>query len=65
MKWKVLLVALLFASATTLVSIIAAPVQSSMNRVVTFNLSSLALEYGGNVTANGGGDPVPGGGIPK
>jgi hypothetical protein len=65
MKWTILLIALLLVSAATLVSTFAAPIKSSLSRVATFNPSSLTLEFDGNDTTNGGGDPVPGGGIPK
>jgi len=66
LRWKILLVAaaLIFAANTIIVA--ATPILNICSKsisTISFDLKGIVLD--GVVTPNGGGDPVPGGGIPK
>ncbi|MCK4478551.1 hypothetical protein KAU88_08515 [Candidatus Bathyarchaeota archaeon] len=61
MKWKILLfVCLLVAAAVSIAATSLRTVPS--NSMNSFDLSNLLLD--GGFTPTGGGDPLPGGGIP-
>jgi len=61
MKWKILL--FVFLLATAAVSIAATSlITVCSNSMNSFDLSNLLLD--GGFTPTGGGDPLPGGGIP-
>ena len=66
LKWKILLVATALIFAANAIVVAATPILSVCSKsigTVTFDLNNIVLD--GVVTPNGGGDPVPGGGIPK
>lgn len=65
MKWKILLLAFLLIAAATTVNLFAAPIYSCVSTLATYDSSRLVLDGDGNSTSTGGGDPVPGGGIPR
>ncbi len=65
MKWKILFF-VFFLVATATVSIAATQVStagSKLSNIASFDFNNLALD--GLITPNGGGDPLPGGGIPR
>jgi len=65
LKWKVLLFVFFLATVATSIGITATSILTlSSNSINSFDLSSLALDGDGNATTTGGGDPLPGGGIP-
>lgn len=66
MKWKILLCAFLLIAAATIITAAASPILTACSNLGTmdiFDFGSLLLD--GSFTPTGGGDPVPGGGIPK
>ena len=66
MKWKILFCAFLLIVAATVITAAASPVLtvcSNLDSAIIFDFDSLLLD--GGSTPTGGGDPVPGGGIPK
>ena len=63
MKWKILLFVFLLVTAAAAVSIAATSLRTvCSNSMNSFDLSNLLLD--GGFTPTGGGDPLPGGGIP-
>jgi hypothetical protein len=66
LRLKILLVAAALIVAASSVIVAATPILSICSKSIsapTFDLNDMVLD--GVVTPNGGGDPVPGGGIPK
>ena len=66
MRWKILLVAAALIVATNVIIVAATPILNIWSKSISttsFDLKGIVLN--GVVTPNGGGDPVPGGGIPK
>lgn len=65
MKWKTLVLAFLLVAATATVSITASTILTScsnLSSMATFDSNKLLFDI--NCTTMGGGDPLPGGGIP-
>lgn len=66
MRWKMLLVATALIVAASAIIVAATPTLNTCATSIyttAFDLNDMVLD--GVVTPNGGGDPVPGGGIPK
>lgn len=66
MRWKILLVATALIFAANALIAAAMPIFSVCSTsigTIAFDINDIVLD--GVVTPNGGGDPVPGGGIPK
>ena len=66
MRWKILLVAATLIVAVNVIIVAATPIPNIRSKSIsttTFDLNDIVLD--GVVTPKGGGDPVPGGGIPK
>ena len=65
MKWKILLFALLLVAAAAVITLASSPILTVCSNLSTtgiFDFGNLLLD--GGFTPTGGGDPVPGGGIP-
>ncbi|MDH5447815.1 MAG: hypothetical protein OEY24_04455 [Candidatus Bathyarchaeota archaeon] len=66
MKWKILFCAFLLIATAAVITAAASPILtvcSNLDTANIFDFDSLLLD--GGFTPTGGGDPVPGGGIPK
>jgi hypothetical protein len=60
LRWKILLLALALIVAANAITIAATPILTHCFNL--FNTTTFDLK---NIVLDGGGDPVPGGGIPK
>lgn len=66
MKWKIILCAFFLIAAAAVITLASSPiitVCSNLNTESTFDFGTLLLD--GGFMPLGGGDPVPGGGIPR